>query len=135
MKTIRKCGPTIESIKLLNETRKGCLPENCKACRFFKANDKDDGFCGWCNLARGRLIEVNFDDVDCPLDFLEGVDERIWGIEDTNPWHAPWRSEIKPVEILRHREQKIEKLLALLNTEMKSTREMVAKETTKEGYR
>lgn len=118
MKTIKKCGPTIESIKLLNKTRKGCLPENCKACRFFSEEIRNDGDCGWCSLARGRLVEEFMDGVDCPLPYMEGVDERIWGIEDTNGWHGPWQTEVLPNEIYSHKAQKIGKLISFLKAEL-----------------
>ena len=126
MKTIKKCGPLIESIKTINGTRKGCLPETCRSCRFFSETGikKDD--YGWCHLGRGRLVDEYMDEVDCPLDYMEGVDERIWGKEDTNPWHIPWKTELPKDEINANRAKKIEKLMNLLKAEMQEASGLTA---------
>ena len=94
MKNYNKPGPTIWSIRDMNREKLLLLPESCNECRFFKKYRKDnakaeDGlWIGECLLARGRLSAAGsgMDEVDCPLESLEGVDNRIWEKADTNPW-------------------------------------------------
>lgn len=127
MKEINKCGHVIDSIAILNSMRTNCLPKGCGDCRFFEIFGEDDPrsdnkmWRGECTLARGRLFRGGcmMDEVDCPLDHLEGVDERIWGVEPTNSWGRNYKAVDMCASGRKHRLERIEQLETLLKEEKK----------------
>jgi len=126
MREINGLGHVIDSIPKFNNIRKGSLPNGCFDCRFFEAyadNDpktKERGdWCGECTLARGRLFRggSNMDEIDCPLEHLEGVDERIWGFEPTGPWGRNYRAVDLSASGRKYKLDKINQLEAFLEDE------------------
>jgi len=130
MKKYNKPGPAIWAIQDMNRKKPLLLPEGCGKCRFFKKyrkdNKKADGglWVGECVLARGRLCTYGpgMDEVSCPLEFLEGVDNRIWEKEDTNPWFVNI-SFFCTKEGMEFQISKIKKLKEMLEIEEQRTTE------------